>query len=159
MVPEPASSTSSAVGSPVHDYKVRLLRYCWLQMDSYGQYICINYSTVLCKRGIFFTQHCCSPCKKVVGHILAATVVTGGDGKIHALIKMLVDHLPRSHPIVPIIRSTHVFETPTSNPRPGVMLFYLLWQQMHNLSRFITSHWSSSSTTLLMASFIFQPPL
>ena len=118
-----------------------------------------NNSTVLCKRGFLFTKHCCSPCKKVVGHILAATVVTGGDGKIHALIKMLVDHLPRSHPIGPIIRSTHVFETPTSNPRPGVMLFYLLWQQMRNLSRFITSHWSSSSTHLLMASFILQPPL
>ena len=129
--------------------------YRWILMDNS---FAIKFPKFYSKRGLLFTKHCCSPCKKVVGHILAATVVTGGDGKIHALIKVLVDLLPRSHPIGPIIRSTHVFETPTSNPRPGVMLFYLLWQQMRNLSRFITSHWSSSSTHLLMASFILQPP-
>ena len=54
MVPEPASSTSSAVGSPVHDYKVRLLRYCWLQMDSYGQYICIIIPLFYAKEDFFY---------------------------------------------------------------------------------------------------------
>ena len=97
--------------------------YRWILMDNS---FAIKFPKFYSKRGLLFTKHCCSPCKKVVGHILAATVVTGGDGKIHALIKVLVDLLPRSHPIGPIIRSTHVFETTTSNPSPRVVLFDLL---------------------------------
>ena len=119
----------------------------------------IKFPKFYSKRGVLFTKHCCRPGKKVVGHIMGATVVTGSNGKIHALIKVLVDLLPRSHPIGPIIRSTNVFETTTSNPRPRVVIFDLLWQQLRNLSRFITSHRSSSSTTLLMASFILQTTL
>ena len=64
MVPEPASSTSSAVGSPVHDYKVRLLRYCWLQMDSYGQYICIIIPLFYAKEDFFLPSTAAARAKK-----------------------------------------------------------------------------------------------
>ena len=119
----------------------------------------IKFPKFYSKRGVLFTKHCCSPGIEVVAHIMGATVVTGRNCKVHALIKVVGDLLSRSHPIGPIIRSSNVFETAASNTRPAVVIFDLLWQQLRNLRRFITSHRSSSSTTFRMASFILQTTL
>ena len=128
----------------------------WILMDNS---FAIKFPKFCSERGVLFTKHCCSPGIEVVAHVIGATVVTGRNCKVHALIKVVGDLLSRSHPIGPIIRSSNVFETAASNTRPAVVLFDLLWQQLRYRRRFITSHRSSSPTTFRMASFILQTTL